>query len=432
MLKHHHFTWLSALLLSAAAHAADPAKIPPAITEVPSQVGVMEGSPPLPENQVNLRNYASPHFMRWTLTHMSSVFNTVRVPRGAGMPSVLSQGKPLDVDALTVAWEGKQITMPEAYRTLGADALLVLHRGQIVFERYFGDMTQTTVHATNSCTKSFVGTLAATLVEEGKLDLDAPASRYVPELTPTAVGSAKIRDLLDMRANFRIGDDLHQAGSLQLAALQAYGVMPRPADYAGPDGSLAMLMATQLTTPHGTGPMRYDNGSTEALGWVLHRVTGKSVPELISENYWQPIGAEQDADFLLDSRKTPIAAFGLQANARDLARFAEMIRNGGRVGTRQIVPAKVIADIRRGGDRAAFAAGHDGGVLPGGSYHDMWWFNHDELDSFQCQGQFAQRVWIAPKADTVIVLLSSDPDASRSREPLRLGAFRTIAKALKD
>lgn len=421
---------LSAVMACTCAHAAEPARIPPAIVDVPSQVGIMVGMPPLPENQVNLRNYATPRFMRWTLSHMSSVFSTERVSRGSGMPVALPQGPALDVDALSVDWQGQKITMTQAYRLLGADALLVLHRGQLVFERYFGDVTPATVHATNSCTKSFVGTLAVTLAQEGKLDLKAPASRYVPELAASALGSATVQELLDMRANFRIGDDVHQAGSLQVGALQAYGVLPRPADYAGPDGAIAMMLAAKATTPHGTGPMRYDNGSAEAVGWVLSRVTGKSVPELIGERLWQPIGAERDGDFLLDSRKTPIAAFGLQASARDLARFGEMIRRQGRVGDRQVLPAAAIDEIRRGGDRAAFAASGDAAVLPGGSYHNFWWFNHDALDSFQCQGQFAQRVWIAPKAETVIVLLSADPDASRSREPLRLTAFRTIAGAL--
>ncbi|MBL0089652.1 MAG: serine hydrolase [Ideonella sp.] len=430
MPKLHPLTFISAALACTLVHAADPAKVPPAITDVPSEVGVMVGSPPLPENQVNLRNYASPRFMRWTLAHMSSVFHTERVSRGSGKPTDLPAGKPLDIDALRVDWQGQPTAMAQAFRILGADAFLVLHRGQVVFERYFGDMTPTTLHATNSCTKSFVGTLAATLANEGKLDLNAPASRYVPELASSALGPAKIRDLLDMRANFRFGDDVHQAGSLQVGALQAYGVLPRPPNYTGPDGSIAMMLAAHPTTEHGVGPMRYDNGSAEALGWVLSRVTGKSVPDLISERLWQPMGAEQDADFLLDSRKAPIAAFGLQANARDLARFGEMIRNQGRVGDKQVVPSAVVSEIRRGGDRAAFAASPDAAVLPGGSYHDMWWFNHDELDSFQCQGQFAQRVWIAPKAEVVIVLLSADPDASRSREPLRLAAFRAIARAL--
>ena len=430
MRKPFHLALLSSVLACALAHAADQGNIPPAITEVPSEVGVMVGSPPTAENQVNGRNYASPHFMRWTLTHMSSVFNTVRVSRGTGAPLALPQGKPLDVDALQVDWQGKQMSVAEAYRILGADSLMVLHRGKVVYERYIGDMTADTLHATNSCTKSLVGTLVATLAHEGKLDLSAPASRYLPETESSAVGSATIQQLLDMRANFKLGDDVHAGGTLQIAAQQAYGTLPRPKDYAGPDGAMAMVLASRPTSPHGTGPFRYDNVSAETLGWILHRVTGKSVPELISERYWQAIGAEQDADFLLDSRKSAIAAFGLQSNMRDMVRFAEMIRNDGRVGGRQVVPAAVIAEIRRGGDRKAFADSSDGPVIPGGSYHDQWWFNHDDLDSFQCQGQFAQRFWIAPKAETVIGLYSTDPDTTRTREPLRRAVFRAIANAL--
>lgn len=418
-------------MASAAAHAAEPSKVPPAITDVPSQVGIMVGAPPAPENQVTFRNSVTPRFLRWTLQNMASMVNTTRVSRGTGMPVALVQGKPLDVEALNVEWQGKQISIAEAYRILGADSLLVLHRGKVVYERYLGDMAPDTLHATNSCTKSLVGTLVATLAHEGKLDLSAPASRYIPEIASSAIGSAKVQDLLDMRANFKLGDDVHVGGSLQVAAQQAYGMLPRPKDYAGPDGAIEMVHASRPTIPHGTGPFRYDNVTTETLGWILHRVTGKSVPDLISERYWQPIGAEQDGDFVLDTRKTPIAAFGLLSNTRDMVRFVEMIRNNGRVGNKQVVPAAVIAEIRRGGDRGAFADSSDGPVIPGGSYHNQWWFNHDDLDSFQCQGQFAQRFWVAPKAETVIGLYSTDPDTTRTREPLRRNVFRAIAKALQ-
>ena len=432
MPKYHQLVLLTALLCAAATHASESVKAPPpAITEVPSQVGIMVGAPPLAENQVTFRNSISPRFMRWTLQHMASLVNTTRVSRGTSMPVALPQGKPLDVEALKVEWQGKQISVAEAYRILGADSLLVLHRGKVVYERYLGDMTPDTLHATNSCAKSLVGTLVTTLAYEGKLDLSAPASRYLPETASSAVGSATLQQLLDMRANFKLGDDSHVGGTLQIAAQQAYGMLPRPKDYAGPDGAMEMVLASQPTIPHGSGPFRYDNVSAEALGWILHRVTGKSVPELISERYWQPMGAEQDGDFMLDTRKTAIAAFGLLSNTRDMVRFVEMIRNDGRVGDKQVVPAAVIAEIRRGGDRAAFAASSDGPVIPGGSYHNQWWFNHDDLDSFQCQGQFAQRFWVAPKAETVIGLYSTDPDTTRTREPLRRNLFRAIAMALQ-
>jgi len=57
----------------------------------------------------------------------------------------------------------------------------------------------------------------------------------------------------------------------------------------------------------------------------------------------------------VDSIGTPFAGGGLNTGMRDLARFGEMLRVGGRVGNRQILPAAVAEDIQRGGDSARFA-----------------------------------------------------------------------------
>lgn len=148
---------------------------------------------------------------------------------------------------------------------------------------------------------------------------------------------------------------------------------------------------------------------------------------MVAEHFWEPLGAEQDAEMMLDASKTEWAAGGLNTNLRDLARFGEMMRLNGRFNGRTIVPAEVVTSIRKGGDRAAFTVKS----LPGGSYHDQWWFAHDEYDSYNCRGQFGQRVWIAPRGETVIVQLSTDPDTSGSLEPLRLRTYRAIVKALQ-
>ncbi|MDE1893114.1 MAG: serine hydrolase [Pseudomonadota bacterium] len=415
-------------------HTSDPAGgtsgLPEANLDVPSEVGVMVGFPPLPENQVRAANAASPRFLRWSLLNASQIHNTVRVSRGLDPAAPLSHGNALDFDALAIPYQGESIPAGEFFRRTGTDALLVMHRGGIVFERYLGDMGRRTLHALNSATKSLVGTLVAMLATEGELDVQARASHYVPELASSALGSATLDQLLDMRANFRFGDAPHQAGKLQLEVHHALGTLPRPPGYAGPDGIHELMLSARPTTPHGSGPMRYDNGSTEALGWVLTRVTGRRIARLLGERFWEPIGAEMDGDFLLDTKKFEIAAFGLQACARDVARFGEMMRCDGSAAGRQVVPAAVVDDIRRGGDRAAFAASPSAVHRPGGSYRRQWWVNHDVWDSYQVSGQYGQRLWISPRAETVIVQLSTDPDASGSREPLRGAAYAAIAGAL--
>lgn len=390
----------------------------------------MVGFPPSPDNQVRFGNAMSPRFLRWAMLNPSQVYNTVRVSRGDGLALPLAHGDALDFDALPIPYQGASVSAAEFLRRTGTDALLVLHRGRIVHERYIGDMGSRTLHALNSATKSLVGNLVAMLADDGTLDLQASASHYVPELATSALGSATLDQLLDMRANFRFGEAQHQAGKLQLEVHYALGTIPRPPGYAGPDGIYELMLSAQPTQAHGSGPMRYDNGCTETLGWVLARVTGQRVSTLISERFWAPIGAEMDADFLLDAKKFEVAAFGLQACLRDVARFGEMMRRDGCVGDRQVVPAAVVADIQGGGDRAAFAASPSGANRPGGSYRRQWWINHDAWDSYQASGQYGQRLWIAPKAETVIAQLAVDPDTSNSREPLRSAAYAAIAAAL--
>lgn len=421
-------------LLGAAANAlaADDARKAPANNlDVPSEQGIMVGFPPAPENLVTPGNQATPRFARWSITHAASNFPTARVLRGTGPVSPLPQGPSLDVDSLpTSDDQGRPMAMREFYRRTGTDALLVMHQGRVVFERYLGDMRPTTLHGLFSCTKSLVGTLAATLAHEGQLDLHGPASRYVPELATSALGSATLQQLLDMRANFGFGDDVHQSGSVQRIFHQALGVMPRPKDYQGPDGAYALLMSARPVGEHGQGPMRYDNGSTEALGWVIQRATGKSMSRLFGERFWAPIGAEQDGDMVLGAKKAEWTAAGMSANLRDMARFGEMMRMDGVFNGQRVVPSEVIAEIRRGGDKAALAASTSGRNRPGGSYHDQWWINHDAYGSYNCAGHYGQRVWIAPNAETVIVQLSTDLANASVHEGLRQRTYRAIAGAL--
>ena len=400
--------------------------------DVPSEQGVMVGFPPPPEKLVTAKNQSSPRFVRWSIQNSASNFPTARVSRGTAPTHSLPTGRPFDVEGMQAQDDaGLPIPMHEFYRRTGTDALLVLHQGRVVFERYLGDMRPTTLHGMFSCTKSLVGTLAATLAHEGRIELSAPASRYVPELAASALGSATLQQLLDMRANYRFGDDTHQGGSVQQIFHQALGVTPRPKDYNGPGGAYALLMSAQPTGEHGKGPFRYDNGSTQTLGWVLQRVTGKSMSHLLSERFWAPLGAEQDADMVLDVQKAEWTAAGMSANLRDLARFGEMMRLDGVFNGQRVVPSEVVADIRKGGDREAFAASPATKNRPGGSYHNQWWMTHDANDSYYCAGHFGQRVWIAPKGETVIVQLSTDTGPSGAQEPLRHRTYGAIVEALK-
>jgi hypothetical protein len=133
---------------------------------------------------------------------------------------------------------------------------------------------------------------------------------------------------------------------------------------------------------------------------------------------------------VLDTRGTALAAGGLNTRLRDLARFGEMIRRGGRFNGRQVVPTAVIDDIRRGASREAFAYGGYT-TLPGWSYHNQWWISHDDHGAFMARGIHGQAIYIDPKAEMVIARYASSPKASNLLlDPTSIPAYRAVAEYL--
>jgi len=174
----------------------------------------------------------------------------------------------------------------------------------------------------------------------------------------------------------------------------------------------------------------YKTVNSDVLGWIIARVTGKSVNDYLSERIWSRLGAEQDAYMTVDSTGTPFSGGGLNTGLRDLARLGEMLRNDGRYQGRQIVPKAAVDDIRRGGDKQLFAkGGYD--LLQGWSYRDMWWVTHNDHGAYMARGVYGQRIYIDPKAEMVIVRYASTPTAANAaNDPVTIPAFEALGRLL--
>src|SRR5206468_9061858 len=94
---------------------------------------------------------------------------------------------------------GRTRRFDEALFDTYADGIVVLHRGRIVYERYFGALEPHLPHACMSVTKSYTGTLTAAFVHEGVLDDSKAIAHYLPELRGTAFEDATLRQVMDMQ-----------------------------------------------------------------------------------------------------------------------------------------------------------------------------------------------------------------------------------------
>jgi CubicO group peptidase (beta-lactamase class C family) len=415
-----------------AAHAQSPA-FPDATASDPAALGWMQGSPPPADKVVRYADLSMYRFpqIRWSFANFRQLAPSRSIWRGDGRPAELPRALRGDIDGVTFQPSGSEGTMTwqESLAANYTDAILVLHKGRIVYERYFGVMTPHTQHMAMSVTKSFFGTLGAMLVEEGRLDPDALVPQYIPELKDTAFGDATVRQVLDMTTGVRYSEKYSDPDAEIWAHVRAGSVFPRPPGYDGPQSFYEFLQTLQKEGEHGRA-FAYKTVNTDVLGWLIRRATGRPVGDLLSERIWRKLGAEEDGYILVDTVGNEFAGGGLNVTLRDLARFGEAMRLDGRFNGQQIVPKAVVEDIRRGGDRRHFAqAGY--ATLPGWSYRNQWWVSHNEHGAYSARGIHGQTIYIDPKAEMVIARFASYPLAANANiDPTSLPAYHALAKYL--
>lgn len=158
---------------------------PPAFLDAqasdPVTMGWMVGSPPTANRVIRFAAGSYSRFpqMPWTFSNYRQLVPTRPVERGA-MPAI-----PLK-SALRPELEAVRFKKLDSYETFSfgdmygktyADGIVVLHRGQEVYEKYTGALKPNGQHAVASLTKSFVGILGASMVADGTLDENAPESK---------------------------------------------------------------------------------------------------------------------------------------------------------------------------------------------------------------------------------------------------------------
>lgn len=399
----------------------------------PGALQWMTGFPPSDDKLIGQpqSNYFSFPKLRWTVCHIRELLPTTQVSRGIGAPDPLPYAPDNGINSISFTPIGSDTPMgwQNSLSANYTDGLLILHHGKIVYEYYNGCLNEAGKHAAMSMTKSLTGLLAEILVAEGELDDQSKVATLVPELRDSAFGSATVRQVMDMTTALDYSENYTdpEADIWQYSA--AASPLPKPSDYRGPEGYFEYLQTVEQNGEHGDA-FGYRTVNSDALGWIISRVSGKSVADLLSDRLWQPLGTEQDAYMTIDAKGTPFAGGGLSAGLRDLGRIGLLMLNKGQYKDQQLFPESVVNAIEAGGDKKAFAkAGYK--TLPGGSYRGMWWIFHNANGAYAARGVHGQTIYIDPTANMVLVRFASFPNASNSKiDPTSLPAYQAVAEYL--
>ncbi|MET1075475.1 MAG: serine hydrolase domain-containing protein [Umezawaea sp.] len=175
-------------------------------------------------------------------------------------------------------------------------------------------MARDSIFRIASTTKPVIAAAAMVLVEDGRIALDDEVSRWLPELaspsvvrTPDApvddlVPAARpitLEDLLTFRAGYGFPSDF----SLPAVALLFGELMqgpPEPQKVASPDDWMAILARVPML--HQPGEAFLYNTCSDILGVLLARVSGLSLPDLLAERLFEPLGMP-DTGFFVPAAK---------------------------------------------------------------------------------------------------------------------------------
>jgi CubicO group peptidase (beta-lactamase class C family) len=378
-----------------------------------AELGLMQGFPVPPDKRVTRDNFVIYPYSRWAFQNIRALQPTRGIFRG-GDPVAAIAADPVDLDALTfTVANGRQVPLGTWFDESGTDSFLVLHKGKLVYERYFNGMARSSLHQMFSVTKSFVGTLALCLIDEGAIEPGKQVQQYLPELRGSAFGEATVQQVLAMTTSIEFSEDYADPDADVRKYGYVFGTFTAPADYRGATSIFEYLPTLKRAKrDHGEGFL-YLTPNTDVLGWLTSRVSGKSVAQQLEQRIWQRLGVERDGYMWINALGEEMAGGGLNITAADAARFGQMILQNGMFNGQQVIPASVAQRILRPGDPAPFNRIYQDPWYEhiGHAYHDQWWTFATAHKPVSANGIFGQFIYIDAVAEVVIVKQSSHPQA---------------------
>jgi CubicO group peptidase (beta-lactamase class C family) len=300
------------------------------------------------------------------------------------------------------------------------DALLIIHDGEVVYERYGGVTRADTPHLTWSISKSILASVLGVAFAEGRFKLEDPVARFYPPFG--AHPDIKLQDLLHWASGLDWQEDYEYAplNSSVVAMLYTRG-----------RGDMARYTAEHAVASAPGTSYRYSSGDSTVLAAALKGMVGESAyPDYPWTALFDPLGISS-ATWERDAAGTFVGSSYAYMTARDLARIGLLMERGGRWQGRQFLP-KAWVDFNLTPFKSQTPTPTD--EAPGGH----WWLNKTAdgkpgpwpdapADTFAALGHWGQALYVIPSAGLVIVRYADDRDGSYDHNQLLKRVLSAVA-----
>jgi CubicO group peptidase (beta-lactamase class C family) len=379
-------------------------------------------------------------------------------PMQASAPAALSPERLANVDRYIGADIEKGI--------VPGGVLMIFKDGRRVYEKVWGErdpqaktpMKADTIFRIYSMTKPITTVTAMMLVEEGRLALEEPVSKYIPSFGSVKVGmenkdaDGKTRlDLVPARKPITIQDLMRHTSGI------TYGFFGEGAvkqTYVDQHVFIGDFDNAEFAERIAKMPLVYQPGSTwdyshstDILGRVIEVVTGKPLYAVMKERLLDPLGMSDTSFYVTDKAKQdriaePFAkdrsigkdadffdprveqkwesgGGGLVSTAADYARFLMMLRNGGTLDGKRYLSAKTIAYMTSNHIGPAAGVANGPYYLPGPGYGFGLGFavrtdagvspQNGTVGEYNWSGAGGTTFWVDPREDLFVVFMMQSP-----------------------
>ncbi|MEL0226527.1 MAG: serine hydrolase [Flavobacteriaceae bacterium] len=281
----------------------------------------------------------------------------------------------------------------QVHQTYESVAFLVIYKDSVLHESYYQDYSDTSKSNSFSVAKSFVSAMLGKAIEQGHIkSLDQEVGDFYPEFSEGLAADLTVGDLSSMAT----GLDWNEKYDLSINGMMEAYITP----------NLDKLMLNRkIITPPGKSFVYY-SGATQLLGMVIKKAVGQSLSSYFSENFWQPMGAVEDALWQLDSKENGMekAYCCFATNAKDFARMGKLYKDHGKWNGEQLLDSAFIAKSTRPRFKDSPEYGYG------------WWLTqYKEEKGYAMRGHLGQYIIVFPESDLIIVRLGRQQGPKKDR-----------------
>lgn len=268
------------------------------------------------------------------------------------------------------------------HKKTGTVAFLVIKNDSIWSESYYDGYAKDSKSNSFSMAKSIVSAALGKSIMQGKINsLDQLVSDFYPQFKNGKSAAMTVGDLSSMASGLDWDESYYSPFSVTTRA------------YFDENLDKVILGQKGIEAPGKT--YKYLSGNTQLLAMCIEKATGESLADYVSKNFWQPMGAENEALWQTDHKNGTVKAYCcIASNARDFARFGKLYKQYGKWNGKPILDSTFVAQSIT----PRFAESPEYG-------YGFWLSDYKNKKIFYMRGHLGQFVIVVPEDDLIIVRL---------------------------